>query len=39
MVLLTLINKVQFDLDSQNNPKAVLIKSKEANYLIEEFML
>ena len=32
--------EVRFDLDSQNNPTAVLIKeSKEANHLIEEFML
>ena len=32
--------EVRFDLDSQNNPTEVLIKeSKEANHLIEEFML
>jgi len=32
--------EVRFDLDDQNNPKAVLIKeSKAANHLIEEFML
>ena len=33
-------HEVRFDLDDQNNPKSVLIKeSKEANHLIEEFML
>ena len=32
--------EVRFDLDDQNNPKAVLLKeSKAANHLIEEFML
>ena len=32
--------EVRFDLDDQNNPKAVLVKeSKAANHLIEEFML
>ena len=32
--------EIRFDLDNQNNPTAVLIKeSKEANHLIEEFML
>ena len=32
--------EVRFDLDDNNNPKAVLVKeSKAANHLIEEFML
>ena len=32
--------EVRFDLDDENNPKAVLLKeSKAANHLIEEFML
>ena len=32
--------EVCFDLDDQNNPKAILVKeSKSANHLIEEFML